>query len=418
MSAPIEGIAALEQERQRQADLVKEISPDEPDWIRHLTLAADQFIVQRTSKHENPGKDSNSGSTVIAGYPWFGDWGRDTMIALPGLTLSTGRPQVAASILRTFAQFVSQGMLPNRFPDADEEPEYNTVDATLWYFHAIHQHFLYAADSSLVKELYPTLAGIIDWHQRGTRYNIHVDPDDGLLFAGEQGVQLTWMDAKVGDWVVTPRIGKPVEVNALWHNALRVMADLSGRLGKSKVAQTYREQAESVAENFRRRFWFQEGGYLFDVIDGPEIKQDPSLRPNQIFAVSLPSKILNDAQAQAVVDICARHLWVSYGLRSLAAGDPAYTGHYGGKPLQRDGAYHQGTVWGWLLGPFATAHYRVYGDAGLARSILAPMRHHLSDAGMGSISEIFDGDPPHTPRGCYAQAWSVSEILQAWQEIP
>ncbi|MCQ3980005.1 MAG: glycogen debranching protein [Anaerolineae bacterium] len=421
--APHNGEEALKQERQRQADLLERPPADQPNWIQHLTLAADQFIVQRSIKEDAP-SDITTGVTVIAGYPWFGDWGRDTMIALPGLTLTTGRPEVAATILRTFARYISQGMLPNRFPDAGETPEYNTVDATLWYFQAVYQHLRYTHKLNLVKELYPSLVDIIRWHQGGTRYNIRVDPDDGLLFAGEPDVQLTWMDAKVGGWVVTPRIGKPVEVNALWYNALRIMAELSKRLRKSKAAREYNSQADTVAESFRRRFWFQQGGYLYDVIDGPEgdmgpdgRRYDASLRPNQIFAVSLPFSLLNGMQAKAVVDRCARHLWTSYGLRSLTDHHPMYTGHYGGGQRQRDSAYHQGTVWAWLLGPFAIAHYQVYGDAVLARAFLTPIKDHLTDACFGSISEIFDGDPPHASRGCFAQAWSVAEVLWAWQQI-
>lgn len=410
-------------EARRQLDeyyphLLQRLPTDSPPWIKQLALAADQFIVRR------PLADDPEGQSVIAGYPWFGDWGRDTMIALPGLTLSTGRPDVARPILKTFARFTKQGMLPNLFPDAGQTPEYNTVDATLWYFEAVRAYHTATGDDDFLRELFPTLQEIIAWHQRGTRYNIHIDPADGLLYAGEAGVQLTWMDAKVGDWVVTPRIGKPVEVNALWHNALRVMADFSKRLGKSKVAGQYRKQADFMADNFRRRFWFEAGGYLYDVIDGPEgdlgpdeRRYDSSLRPNQIFAVSLPFKLLTDKQAKAVVDICARRLWTSHGLRSLDVDHPAYRSHYGGGPQQRDGAYHQGTVWSWLLGPFTTAHYRVYGDAALARSFLTAVQDHLSDACLGSISEIFDGDPPHMPRGAFAQAWSVAEVLRAWHEI-
>ena len=415
---PHDGITALKQEQQRQAGLLKQLPADQPDWIQQLSLAADQFIVQRRAE------SGEAGQTVIAGYPWFSDWGRDTMIALPGLTLATGRPEVAATILRTFACYVSQGMLPNRFPDAGETPEYNTVDATLWYFQAVYQHWRYTKTLTLGKELYPCLADIIRWHQRGARYNIKVDPEDGLLFAGEPGVQLTWMDARVGDRVVTPRLGKAVEVNALWYNALRIMAELSKRLRQPEAAREYAEQANMVAENFRRRFWFEPGGYLYDVIDGPDgelgpdgRRYDASLRPNQIFAVSLPFPLLTDTQAKVVVDTCARHLWTSPGLRTLADHEVAYVGHYGGDQDKRDGAYHQGTVWGWLLGSFATAHYRVYGDGMLARSLLTPVKAHLTDAGFGSISEIFDGDPPHAPRGCFAQAWSVAEILRAWQEI-
>lgn len=430
---PHSGDGALLEERERQINLLSEMSSgiqgtpaNEPAWIKQLTLAADQFIVQRqaTDNDVDGSSSKEAGRTVIAGYPWFGDWGRDTMIALSGLTLATGRPDVAADILHTFARYVSQGMLPNRFPDAGEELEYNTADATLWYFQAIYQHLLYTEQLTLVRELYPTLVDIIEWHQRGTRYNIKVDPDDDLLYAGEVGIQLTWMDVIVGNWVVTPRIGKPVEVNALWYNALRIMADLSQRLGKSKEAQQYNERADMVSKSFRQRFWFKEGGYLHDVIDGPDgepgldgRRYDASLRPNQIFAVSLPFQLLDKVQATAVVDVCARHLYTSYGLRSLAPSHPAYTGHYGGSPHQRDSAYHQGTVWSWLLGPFATAHYKVYGDADLARSFLTPIKDHLIDACLGSIAEIFDGDAPHTARGAFAQAWTVAEVLRAWQAL-
>ncbi len=417
---PHTGNEPLRQERERQAALLRDLSPDDPGWINQLTLAADQFIVQREA-----GRDvKQRGATVIAGYPWFGDWGRDTMIALPGLTLATKRPEVGASILRTFSEHVTRGMLPNRFPDVGEAPDYNTVDATLWYFHAIHRHLLHTDDITLAEELYPTLVDIIDWHERGTRFDIHVDPEDGLLFAGEEGTQLTWMDAKVDDWVVTPRIGKPVEINALWHNALRVTADLSKRLNKAEAADRYHEQADRVAASFKKAFWFEAGGYLYDVIDGPDgdtvetgKRCDRSLRPNQIFAVSLPFALLDDDQARAVVDACDRHLLTSHGLRSLADGDPAYVGHYGGDPLQRDGAYHRGTVWAWLLGPFIAAHYRVYGDVAVARSFLRGLEHQLGDACLGSISEIFDGDPPNTPEGCFAQAWSVSEVLSVWREL-
>lgn len=421
---PQPGRSALASEQRRQANLSQKAARDDPAWIRHLILAADQFIVKRTLGEESKFSETETGKTVIAGYPWFSDWGRDTMAALPGLTLVTRRPDLAASILRTFANYVNQGMLPNRFPDAGETPDYNTVDATLWYFYAIHQHLLQTGKLRLVRELYPILVDIIEWHERGTRYNIHVDPKDGLLFAGEPGLQLTWMDAKIGDWVVTPRIGKPVEVNALWHNALCVMADLSRRLSKRKAAKRYAEQAGFVAANFRARFWFEAGGYLCDVIDGPGgdprpdgKKYDCRLRPNQILAVSLPFKLLDDDQAKAVVDVCARHLLTTYGLRSLGPHEPGYISRYGGSQIERDTAYHQGMVWAWLLGHFAVAHYRIYGDAALARTFLTGMKHHLLEACLGSISEIFDGDPPHTPRGAFAQAWSIAELLRAWREL-
>ncbi len=377
------------------------------DLAQHLALAADQFIVRR------PLPDDPGGHSIIAGYPWFGDWGRDTMISLPGLTLCTGRPEVARSILRTFARFVDQGMLPNCFPDAGETPEYNTVDATLWYFEAIRAYYAATGDDALLAELWPVLQEIIAWHRRGTRYHIHVDPSDGLLYAGEPGVQLTWMDAKVGDWVVTPRMGKPVEVNALWYNALRSMADFAQRLGQP--AEEYEAGAEQVQTGFAR-FWNEAAGYCYDVLDGPN-GHEANLRPNQLLAVSLPHSPLDARQQRAVVDTCARYLLTPHGLRSLAPGDPAYVGHYGGSPRQRDGAYHQGTVWAWLIGPFVSAHLKVYRDPALARSYLLPLLRSLASNTIGSLSEIFEGDAPHLGRGCTAQAWSVAEVLRAWQEV-
>lgn len=378
-----------------------------PDWINQLVLAADQFIVERRSEADPTGK------TVIAGYPWFSDWGRDTMISLPGLTLVTGRPAVARSILLTFAQHASQGMLPNRFPDAGDLPEYNTVDATLWYFQAVRAYCQATADKALLAQLYPVLVDIVAWHQRGTRYGIRVDPSDGLLMAGEAGVQLTWMDAKFEDWVVTPRIGKPVEVNALWYGALRSLAAFTRQLGYG--ADAYEQMADRVAASFSR-FWHPAQQCCYDLIDGPN-GNDASLRPNQIFAVSLPDSPLSPMQQQQVVAVCQQHLLTPYGLRSLSPHDPAYQGRYGGNLRQRDGAYHQGTVWGWLLGPFALAHLRVYNDPAQAQALLQPLADHLMVHGLGSISEIFDGDWPFTPRGCIAQAWSVAETLRAWQII-
>ncbi|MDZ8083859.1 MAG: amylo-alpha-1,6-glucosidase [Nostoc sp. DcaGUA01] len=378
---------------------------DFPAWVNHLVLAADQFIVDRSVAEDPYGK------TIIAGYPWFSDWGRDTMISLPGLTLATGRPEVARSILRTFARHVDQGMLPNRFPDAGETPEYNTVDATLWYFEAIRAYYNATEDNDLLMELFPVLADIINWHCRGTRYNIRLDATDGLLYAGDQGVQLTWMDAKVGDWVVTPRIGKPIEVNALWYNALRTMAKFARLIGKPH--QEYEAIADRAQIRFSR-FWNQETGYCYDVLDTPD-GDDASGRPNQIFAVSLPESPLTPAQQKAVVDICGQMLLTSHGLRSLAPNHPQYQGKYGGNQYQRDGGYHQGTVWGWLLGSFVQAHLRVYKNPKQARQFLQPMANHLTAHGIGSLSEIFDGDPPMTPRGCIAQAWTVAEVLRAWQ---
>jgi predicted glycogen debranching enzyme len=375
-----------------------------PAWINQLVLAADQFIVSR------PSGDRPDGKTIIAGYPWFSDWGRDTMISLPGLTLSTGRPEIARSILLTFARHLDQGMLPNRFPDAVETPEYNTVDATLWYFEAIRAYDAATHDDALLRELYPALVEIIDWHQRGTRYNIHLDTD-GLIYAGETGVQLTWMDAKVNDWVVTPRTGKPVEINALWYNALTVMVAIAKRL--ELPDQRYLQMAKQTAAGFQR-FWNQTTGYCYDLLDSPN-GADSTLRPNQILAISLPTPPLFTAEQQrGVVDACARALLTSHGLRSLTPDSPQYQGHYGGGQYERDGAYHQGTTWGWLIGPFVQAHLKVYGDRAQARAFLQPMVNHLTAHGVGSLSEIFDGDAPMTPRGCIAQAWTVAEVLRAW----
>ena len=374
--------------------------------VEQLVLAADQFIVRRSLPGEPQGR------SVIAGYPWFGDWGRDTMISLPGLTLATGRQEVAARILATFAHYAREGMLPNRFPDEGQVPEYNTVDATLWYFEAIRAYFASTGDEVVLSDLFPVLHEIVDWHRRGTRYGIRLDAEDGLLYAGQEGVQLTWMDAKVDDWVVTPRIGKAVEINALWYNALRIMAAFARHMGDR--AELYDEMAERAAEGFGR-FWNEEQGYCYDVIDGPE-GDDPALRPNQIFAVSLTYSPLTKAQQRAVVDACARTLLTSHGLRSLAPEYAAYIGHYGGNRRQRDAAYHQGTVWGWLMGPFVGAHLRTYGDREEARSFLRPLLRHLADHGVGSLSEIFDGDAPFIPRGCFAQAWTVAEVLHAWCE--
>lgn len=463
--APHAGDAALAAERQRQATLSARARADDPPWVRRLFLAADAFVVRREAAppatsgdppaapdglpaaaadaragaHAPPAGHGAAagdvaptapdpptarGFTVIAGYPWFTDWGRDTMIALPGLALATGRPDVAAGVLRTFARFASRGMLPNRFPDAGEAPDYNTVDATLWFFHALDAYLQATDDDALARDLYETLVDIVDWHRRGTRFAIGVDPEDGLVRAGRPGTQLTWMDAKAGDHAFTPRVGKPVEVNALWHHALRVTAAIAARVGDTPAAAAHAAAADRTAASFRSRFWNAAGGYLFDVVDGPAgVRQpdgrlaDPALRPNQIIAVALPSPLLAPEAARAVVDACARHLFTSHGLRSLAPGEPAYAGRYAGDPWSRDAAYHQGTAWAWLLGPFVRAHHRVYGDAGLARSFLDGIAPHLAAAGLGSIGEVFDGDAPFRPGGCPWQAWSVAEVLHAYRAV-
>jgi predicted glycogen debranching enzyme len=410
----LNGTEALDERRDREQQLLRlwhanclPLSVTPPNWLDRLVLAADQFIVDR------PTAEGSKGKTIMAGYHWFGDWGRDTMISLPGLTLATGRPEIARSILKTFAQYIDRGMLPNRFPDAGEMPEYNTVDATLWYFEAIRAYYATTGDDNLLHDLFPVLANIIDWHRRGTRYNIHLDSKDGLLYAGETGVQLTWMDAKVDDWVVTPRIGKPIEINALWYNALHIMEAFACQLGQPQG--DYGAIAQQTQASFSR-FWNSDLGYCYDVLEGPE-GNDSSLRPNQLFAVTLPrqsSNLLSSAQQKAVVDACAQNLLTSHGLRSLSPHHPQYHAHYGGNQLERDGAYHQGTVWGWLLGPFVQAHLRVYNNPTQARQFLAPMANHLAAHGVGSLSEIFDGDAPMTPRGCIAQAWTVAEVLNTW----
>ncbi|WP_159790675.1 amylo-alpha-1,6-glucosidase [Sodalinema gerasimenkoae] len=407
-----DGEAALQRQRRYESQLCNRArgSLGDDERLQQLALAADQFICDR------PLSDGTLGQTIMAGYPWFGDWGRDTAISLPGLTLATGRPEIARTILRTFARYFDQGMMPNLFPDSGMEPDYNTVDAMLWYFQGVQAYFEGTGDIDLIEELYPALQEVMDWHLRGTRYNIGVD-EDGLLYAGEAGVQLTWMDAKIDDWVVTPRQGKAVEINALWYNALGVMVRLAKALGKDE--REYQQLAQRTRQGFAR-FWYEAGGYCYDVLDSPQ-GDDASLRPNQIFALSLPESLpqslLTKGRGRSLLAVVGRELLTSYGLRSLSPQDPQYCGEYGGDRWQRDGAYHQGTVWSWLLGPFALAHYKIHGDKALARSFLDPLFDHLQDGAVGSISEIFDGNPPHTPRGCFAQAWSVAELLRVMGQL-
>lgn len=371
--------------------------------VNALTSAANQFLVARERC-----------KTVIAGYHWFSDWGRDTMIALPGLTLATGHAEIAKSILAEFAAHVDQGMLPNRFPDAGETPEYNTVDATLWFFEAVRSLLQYTNDYEFVRvNLYAVLSDIIDWHIRGTRYNIHVD-EDGLLYSGEPGVQLTWMDAKVGDWVITPRHGKPVEIQALWYNALRVMEDLAQNFQDQKAKTNYANMAERARESFNRLFWNQEVGCLYDVVDGDA--RDGSVRPNQVFAISLTHSMVSAERAEQILLVIERELLTPRGLRSLSPGDPRYAGRYEGDSRSRDSVYHQGTVWPWLMGSYITAYVKTFGEQlghKVAEDWLDNFSKHLDEACLGQVSEIFDADAPHTPRGCVAQAWSVAEILRA-----
>ena len=368
---------------------------------RTLALAADQFIVRRGTERR----------TVIAGYHWFTDWGRDTMISLPGLCLATGRYDDARQILLAFAESVSQGMLPNRFPDGGEEPEYNTADATLWFFVASRKYLGYSGDEPFVRDtLLPVLRDVVAWHERGTRHNIHEDTD-GLLIAGAAGDQLTWMDARVGDEAITPRLGKPVEINALWYNALSILAGFERHLGTEEASRSLVAKAARVRLRFLELFWNETAGFLYDVIDGNT--RDASLRPNQLFAISLPYPLIDGAAAERVLAAVEAKLLTPVGLRTLSPDDPRFIGTYTGPSWQRDRAYHQGTVWPWLLGPFVTALVRVRGAEGVTQGqkILAALEPHLNDVCAGSLAEIYDGAPPHAPRGCIAQAWSVAEVL-------
>ena len=410
-SSNLDGREALETQREGELSFLDEWArafPEEsreaPDWIRQLVLAARQFIVRR------PLPGGREGKSVIAGYHWFGDWGRDTMVALPGLALSTGHPELARDILRTFAEYLDHGMLPNRFPDSGEALEYNTVDSALWFFEAVRQYIEATGDDRFLQELFPALEEIVGAYEHGTRYNIHADPADGLIYAGEPGVALTWMDARVDGRPVTPRIGKPVEVNALWCNALVAMTAFARRLNRPSAK--YETMGGRASAGFQR-FWNPTADFCFDVIDGPE-GNDRALRPNQLLAVSLPLNLLTAEQQRSIVEVCARRLLASCGLRSLDPGNPEYRGRYSGGPRERDAAYHQGTAWGWLLGPFVHAHLRVFEDPTRAVSFLEPLASHLRAYGLGTLAEISDGDPPFAPRGCIAQAWSASEALRAW----
>ncbi len=391
-----------QKEIERRKELI-EISNAKDDFTKQLVLAADQFIVKR-----------GTGETIIAGYPWFSDWGRDTMISLNGLTLATNREGIAKNILLEYSKHISKGMIPNRFPDEGETPEYNTVDATLWYFEAIRAFVEKTGDLDFVrKKLYGKLCEMIFWHERGTRFNIKMD-DDGLLYAGEDGWQLTWMDAKIGDTVFTPRIGKPVEIQALWHNALKIMESFAEEFGDKDGNHKYREMAETAKRSFNREFWNKDDECLYDFINGDEKNAD--IRPNQIFAVSLKHSMLSMFRAKKVVQIVERKLWTPIGLRSLSADNDQYQGIYIGDPYKRDSAYHQGTVWAWLMGAFITSLERTYPKGRKHKQyvdkILKGFEAHLSDEGIGQISEIFDGNEPYEPRGCFAQAWSVAEILR------
>jgi predicted glycogen debranching enzyme len=407
-AAPAE--RALQAAQDRQADLLRRAGAEQDDpLIRQLTLAADQFLVRRDA-------GGTTGRTVIAGYHWFNDWGRDTMIALPGLALATGRLEVSEEILRRYARLIRDGLLPNNFSDRpDAGPGYNTADASLWYVLAVLAHYRAAGSGRLIEDLLPAIRDILDRYAGGTRFGIGMDPADGLLRAGEEGLPVTWMDARVGDRGITARAGKPVELNALWCNALAAAAELLAA-GSDRHAASYAARAARARASFGARFLHPRGRRLADVVDGPD-GDDLAARPNQIFAVSLPFPLLERDDATAVVEAVGRMLLTTYGLRSLGPDDAAYQGQYLGDVRRRDGAYHQGTAWAWLMGAYAEAHVRVHGDRETGLALLRPFGHHLADAGLGTISEIFDGDPPHQPRGCIAQAWSVAEVLRVWRAL-
>lgn len=381
-------------------------SKQPPNWLEKLVLAANSFIIERSLPEPMLGK------AIAIADDSGADWGRNTAIAIPGLTLSIGRPDLARSILYNLASLLDRGMLP-LMPKTEQSPQYRSVDSSLWYIEAIRQYYQFTEDEELLKDLFPVLADIIDWYCRGTRHNIGLDASDGLLYAGEAGVALTWMDARVDDWIVTPRIGKPVEVNALWYNALRAMAQFARYL--NQPYQEYEALADRVQARFSR-FWNESQSYCYDVIDTPE-GNDAALRPNQIFAVSLPESPLSQFQQRSIVNTCAQQLLTSYGLRSLNVQDSSYRGTYRGDLCQRAGAHHQGTVWGWLLGSFAIAHLRVYNNPNSARQFLLPLLQNLNTGCLGYLNDIYDGDPPFTPRGHAVHSLTVAEFLRAWVAI-
>lgn len=409
---------STEQGRMRQLLSTAKIA-EQPEMVAQLALAADQFVITPTRLGDRTrayatGEEPRS---VIAGYHWFTDWGRDTMISLEGLTLTTGRYREAGSILRTFASYVRDGLIPNMFPEGANEGVYHTADATLWFFHAIDRYVQITGNSAMLQTLLPTLVDIIDHHLRGTRFGIGVDPADGLLRQGAEGYQLTWMDAKVDGWVVTPRRGKAVEINALFYNALRLLERWLQEANDPRAVEIGAHAARAK-KSFNERFWYQEGGYLYDVVDGEGIAADTSLRPNQIFSLSLPHEVLDPARWEAVVETVRRELLTPVGLRSLGRNHPDYKPTYDGDLRSRDAAYHQGTVWGWLIGPFVDAWLKVHPDEREgARRLLEGMESHLREACIGSISEIFDAEEPFAARGCVAQAWSVAEVLRCLVKV-
>lgn len=410
--------AAYEAEIERRRRLLARApEPADAGPAGELVLAADQFIITPVGRAEDAARARASGDevrSVIAGYHWFTDWGRDTMISLEGLTLATGRLTEAGWILRTFAYYVRDGLIPNMFPEGEKEGLYNTADATLWFFHALHRYLQSKNDPETLRLLLPKLIDIVEHHLKGTRFGIRVDPDDGLLRQGAEGYQLTWMDAKVGDWVVTPRRGKAVEINALWYNALRLLENWVRAESGNEAARPFANHAEKARASFNRRFWYTEGKYLYDVVDG-EHGDDSACRPNQLFAISLDYPILDLSRWEPVLNVVQERLLTPVGLRSLAPGHRDFKAKYYGDLRARDAAYHQGTVWSWLMGPFIDAWLKVHpGTEVEARHFLNGLSAHLGQACIGSVSEIFDAEPPYTPRGCIAQAWGVAELLRSW----
>jgi predicted glycogen debranching enzyme len=407
---------ALKRERSRRRKLLEATHPVlKLGWPAELVLAADQFIIAPNTRVGDAARAHAAGDdvrTVIAGYHWFTDWGRDTMISLEGLTLATGRHLEAGYILRTFGHYIRDGLIPNMFPEGANKGRYNTADATLWYFHAIEKYLAATGDRDTLIQLLPKLTDVIEHHVHGTQFGIGVDPADSLLKQGEEGYQLTWMDAKVGDWVVTPRRGKAVEINALWYNALRLMENWVREEIDESDALKYGDLARRVYDSFNARFWYETGSYLYDVIDG-EHGNDSALRPNQLFAFSLSYPVLDPTRWKFVLDVVQKQLLTPLGLRTLAPNHPDYKPQYYGDLRSRDAAYHQGTVWAWLIGPFIDAWLRVYpDDFEGARRFLDAFPSHLGEACIGSISEVFDAEQPFIPRGCVAQAWSVAEVLR------
>ncbi|HYE13685.1 MAG TPA: amylo-alpha-1,6-glucosidase [Pyrinomonadaceae bacterium] len=414
---PPEEAAAAEGERRRR--LLASAHPNARASVAaELVLAADQFVITPSGRQEDAARAHATGEelrSVIAGYHWFTDWGRDTMISLEGLTLTTGRQAEAGWILRTFGHYVRDGLIPNMFPDGSTEGLYHTADATLWFFHAVDRYVRATGDLATLEALMPKLFEIVERHTEGTRFGIKVDERDGLLRQGEEGYQLTWMDAKCDGWVVTPRRGKAVEINALWYNALRLLEGWARRLGGDEAARPLAEAAARAYRSFNERFWYEEGGHLYDVVDGDDGRDDPACRPNQLLAFSLGHPVLERSRWESVLKVAREQLLTPTGLRSLSPRHPDYRPNYHGDLRTRDAAYHQGTVWAWLIGPFIDAWLKTYPqDRAGARRLLEGFAPHLNEAGVGSVSEIFDAEPPYTPRGCIAQAWSVAEVLRCW----